>query len=127
MKPFRSRLPLSLAALPLMAGCAQSPETAPDQPVNFDDCLITHMAAIAMLDGATSEKDVSLRAAVIASQSKLLADDTIDEDDLAQRTTTLMQSYAPGADAAIVEAKAIGTPPIFIAAQAILCGQELSQ
>jgi len=95
--------------------------------MNFDKCLITHMAAIAMLDEATSEEDAVLRTAVLESQSKLLADESLDSDELAARTSTLMRSYAPGAEAAIAEDEANGTPPQAIAAQAILCGREAGE
>ena len=95
--------------------------------MNFDDCLITHMAAAAMLEDAASEEDVVLRAAVIESQTKLLADESLDEDELAARTSTLMRSYAPSADAAIAETKTASTPPLVIAARAKLCGKELTE
>ena len=113
------------ASLLMVSACAQTP--APASEMTFDECLITHMAASAMLEDATTEEDIALRAAVIASQTELLRDDNVDEDELATRTSALMRSYAPSADAAIAEAKAISTPPVFYAAKAILCGQELTE
>ena len=80
-----------------------------------------------MLEEAASEEDAVLRAAVLESQSKLLADESLDSDELAARTSTLMHAYAPGAEAAIAEAEANGTPPLFLAAQAILCGREAGE
>ena len=50
------------------------------------------MAAIAMLEDADDEGSTELRKAVIASHNELLRDDTIDENELAQRTSALMRA-----------------------------------
>lgn len=119
-------LPLSpLMALSLLSACAHPPRTgnpvdaAP--PVNFDTCLITHMAAIDM------QADGALRDSLIASQTRLLSDDRLNENEQAQRTSTLMQSYAPGAGAAIAEAEANDVTAEMLAADAITCGEALAE
>ena len=94
---------------------------------NFDDCLITHMAAITMLEDATTEEDANLRTGVIKSQTMLLADDTLEDDAQAARNASLLQSYGRAAERAVAEAYAINTAPQLIAAEAIFCGQELTE
>ena len=84
------------------------------------------MAAIAMLEEAADEAGMELRKTVIASQNELLRDHTIDEEDLAQRTSTLMRAYSGAADAAIAVAEANGTPMQVLATDAIACGKAVS-
>lgn len=94
--------------------------------MNFDSCLITHMAAIAKLEEASDGTHTPLLGALIASQRELLSDDTIEEDELALRTSTLMRAYSGAADAAIAEAEAKGRAPQALAADAIACRKALA-
>ena len=84
------------------------------------------MAAIAMLEDADDEGSTELRKAVIASHNELLRDDTIDENELAQRTSALMRAYSGAADTALAEAEANGTPMRTLAIDAIACGKAVS-
>ena len=43
-----------LLVLPLFAACAQTPE--PESALNFDDCLITHMAVISVLEDTPTDE-----------------------------------------------------------------------
>ena len=125
MKPLAALRVLILFAFAPMMACAHSPQSAGS--ASFDDCLITHMAAISMLEDASSEDDVALRDAVIKSQTMLLADDTLEDDALAQRTSTLLQSYGRAAERAAAEAYANGVTPADLAADAISCEKELRE
>ncbi|WP_155841608.1 MULTISPECIES: hypothetical protein [Hyphomonas] len=114
---------LALMAACLMACSQQAPSAA---STNFDSCLITHMAAIAMLQDAADKDSTELRKAVIASQNELLRDDAIDKDELAQRTSVLMHAYSDAANVALAEAEATGTPMRTLATDAIACGKAVS-
>ena len=114
---------LAVTAACLVACSQQAPSAA---STNFDSCLVTHMAAIAMLEDADDEGSTELRKAVIASHHELLRDDTIDEDELAQRTSALMRAYSGAADTALAEAEANGTPMRTLATDAIACGKAVS-
>ncbi|MCA8892050.1 MAG: hypothetical protein KDA56_09580 [Hyphomonas sp.] len=117
---------LALGAV-CLASCAPPVDVeATAGPANFDSCLITHMAAIAMLEEASDGTHTSLLGALIDSQRELLSDDTIEEDDLAARTSTLMRAYSGAADAAIAEAEARGTTPQALATEAMACGKALA-
>ena len=100
------------------SACAQIPAPA----ANFDDCLITHMAAISMLGD-----DATLRETLIASQTDLLRDDSLDADALAQRTSTLLQSYGRAAERSAAQAIANGTAPDSLAVNALSCGKALGR
>jgi predicted regulator of Ras-like GTPase activity (Roadblock/LC7/MglB family) len=84
------------------------------------------MAAIAMLQDAADEDITELRKAVIVSQNELLRDDTIDEDELAQRVSAIMHAYSGAANAALAEAEAIGTSMQTLSANAIACGKAVT-
>lgn len=84
------------------------------------------MAAIAMLQDAADKDSTELRKALVASQNELLRDDTIDKDELAQRTSVLMRAYSDAANVALAEAEAIGTPRQTLSANAIACGKALT-
>ena len=87
--------------------CAQTPDPA----VNFDDCLITHMAAISMLQGSEAEENIALHETLIASQTELLSDDHLTEDELAHRTSSLTQAYGRAAQRIVAESYASGVSP----------------
>ena len=112
-----------LSSLMSAPACAQTSDSA----ANFDDCLIMHMAAIAMLTDAESEDDAALRGELIASQTDLIHDDRLDEDGLAARTSSLLQSYGRSAERAAAEAYAENVTPETLAAAAIACGKELAE
>ena len=126
MTPARELQHVSSFALMAVCLVACSQQAPPAESINFDSCLITHMAAIAMLEEAADEAGMELRKTVIASQNELLRDHTIDEEDLAQRTSTLMRAYSGAADAAIAVAEANGTPMQVLATDAIACGKAVS-
>jgi len=130
---------LPLAVLPLFSGCQTvSPSGSanveagalPQAEMNFDDCLITHMAAAQMLMDSIEETDDAsaeevLLDGVIDGQTKLLSDDRLDEDELAQRTATLMRSYAGATDARITEAEANNVTAQTLAAKAAACAEAI--
>ncbi|HBT37400.1 MAG TPA: hypothetical protein DEB28_12655 [Hyphomonas sp.] len=108
-----------------LVSCGQ--QATPAGVTNFDSCLIMHMSAIAMLEGASNEADAALLEAVIASQNELLRDDKLDADELAQRASTLLHAYSGAADAAIAEAEANSTSPQALAAEAMACRKALAR
>jgi len=122
-REFQHASSLAFMAACLVACSQQAPSVA---STNFDSCLITHMAAIAMLEDAADGDSTELRKAVIASQNELLRDDTMDKDDLAQRTSALMRTYSGAAEAALTEAEAIGTSMQTLSAYAIACGKSVT-
>lgn len=138
---------IALIGLSFLVACAAPLAEAEPE---FDNCLMTNMAAVAMLEDRINESEEfltrakmtlenykSIRASlaeqrgVIANlltlRADMLRDDMLDESAQAARTSVLMRNYARSADAAIADAKANETPATELAAQATSCAQKLAE
>ena len=113
---------LAIALSPRIA-CSQSSAPA----ATFDDCLITHIAAISTLQDSETKEGIALHETLIASQTELVSDNHLTEDELAQRTSLLTQAYGRAAQKVVAEAYANGISPKALAADAIACGKELAK
>jgi len=105
-------------------------DTLPQAVMNFDDCLITHMAAVQMITTSIEETedgaaDEAMLDQVLSGQKQLLRDDRLGEDELAQRTATLMRSYSGAADTRVAEAEANDVSPQTLAATAANCAEAM--